>query len=105
MIFPSHPHRSQPSAIAWRIGLALTLLLAMAMGPSGSTLEAQMAEHAGMANMANHTANYDLAARFAPYKFNSLLHTTMVNPRWIEGGDKFWYDWEDSNGKVYYLSL
>ena len=70
------------------------------MGPSGPTLDAQMAEHAAMGH---HTANYDMAARFAPYKLRALIHTTMVNPRWIEGGEKFWYDWEDTNGKSYYL--
>ena len=49
------------------------------------------------------TANYQLAARFAPYKLNRLIYSTTVPPRWIEGSDRFWYEWETSNGKSFYL--
>jgi len=86
---------------ALRVSIFAVFLLASALGPSSSAANAQMVEHAMAAD--HHTANYDLAARWAPYKLQSLLHTTMVNPRWIEGGEKFWYDWEDTNGKTYYI--
>ena len=49
------------------------------------------------------TANYQLAARFAPYKLNRLIYSTTVTPHWIEGSDRFWYEWETSNGKSFYL--
>ena len=49
------------------------------------------------------TANYELAARFAPYKLNRLTYSTTVSPHWIEGGDRFWYEWETSNGKSFFL--
>jgi len=49
------------------------------------------------------TANYQLAARFAPYKIQSLIHSTSVSPRWIEGSERFWYEWETSDGKFFYL--
>jgi dipeptidyl-peptidase-4 len=49
------------------------------------------------------SANYELAARFAPYKIRELVHSTMVNPRWIEGTERFWYEWESSDGTFYYL--
>ncbi|MFQ5704218.1 MAG: DPP IV N-terminal domain-containing protein [Gemmatimonadales bacterium] len=47
------------------------------------------------------TANYRLAARFAPYRINDLIYSTSVRPRWIEASQKFWYEWETSNGKSY----
>jgi len=49
------------------------------------------------------SANFDLAARFAPYKFTDMVHSTTVAPSWIEGGERFWYQWENSDGTFYYL--
>ena len=49
------------------------------------------------------TANYQLAARFAPYKLNTLTYSTTISPHWIEGTDRFWYEWETSDGKSFYL--
>jgi hypothetical protein len=49
------------------------------------------------------SANYELAARFAPYKIRDLIHSTSVAPQWIEDGDRFWYEWETSDGKSFYL--
>ncbi len=48
-------------------------------------------------------ANYQLAARFAPYKMQKLIYSTSVSPRWIEGSERFWYEWETSDGKFFYL--
>jgi dipeptidyl aminopeptidase/acylaminoacyl peptidase len=49
------------------------------------------------------TANFDLAARWAPYRVSDMVHTTTVEPRWIEGSEKFWYEWESSDGSFYYV--
>ncbi len=49
------------------------------------------------------SANYRLAARFAPYKIRDLIHSTAVQPQWINDGDRFWYEWETSAGSTYYL--
>ena len=49
------------------------------------------------------SANYQLAARFAPYKVRGLLYSTGVTPNWIEEGDRFWYQWNSSDGTFYYL--
>ena len=57
------------------------------------------AQEAGQAT----TANYPLAARFAPYKIQQLIYTTSVSPRWIEGSERFWYEWETSDGTFFYL--
>jgi hypothetical protein len=47
-------------------------------------------------------ANYRLAARFAPYKIRELVKSTTVTPRWINHGDRFWYEWETTEGKFFY---
>ncbi|HEX9633143.1 MAG TPA: DPP IV N-terminal domain-containing protein [Gemmatimonadales bacterium] len=49
------------------------------------------------------SANYRLAARFAPYKIRRLVYSTSVTPRWIEGTERFWYEWETAAGKFFYL--
>jgi dipeptidyl-peptidase-4 len=49
------------------------------------------------------SANYPLAARFAPYKIRDLVKSTTVAPRWIDHGDRFWYEWETTKGTHYYL--
>jgi dipeptidyl-peptidase 4 len=50
-----------------------------------------------------HEANWRLAARWAPYKMRRLVYSTAVSPRWIQGSERFWYEWETSAGKSYYL--
>jgi dipeptidyl-peptidase 4 len=47
--------------------------------------------------------NYDLAAKFAPYKIESMLYSTSVAPRWIEGTENFWYEWKTSDGTYFYI--
>ena len=49
------------------------------------------------------SANYRLASRLAPYKLDKLIYSTNVDPRWIEGTDKFWYEWKSSRGSTYYI--
>lgn len=49
------------------------------------------------------SANYELAARWAPYKLQELVYSTSVQPRWIEGSDRFWYEWETSDGTFYWI--
>ena len=48
-------------------------------------------------------ANFELAARFAPYKASELIHSTSVDPHWIKDTEKFWYEWEDTDGMNYYI--
>ena len=49
------------------------------------------------------SANYRLAARFAPYKIRELLGSTSVDPNWIEHGNRFWYEFETAEGKSWHL--
>jgi dipeptidyl-peptidase 4 len=48
-------------------------------------------------------ANWLQAARFAPYKMSRLTYSTSVNPRWIGDTDRFWYQWDNSEGTYYYI--
>ena len=49
------------------------------------------------------TANYQLAARFAPKKLEKMIFSTTVDPHWLKNSDRFWYAYETSNGKNWYI--
>lgn len=48
-------------------------------------------------------ANYRLGARFAPMRMTRLIYSTSVAPRWIQGSERFWYEWNTAAGRFYYL--
>jgi len=48
-------------------------------------------------------SNYELAARFSPKKLEKMLFSTAVDPRWMKGGVKFWYTYETTAGKKWYV--
>ncbi|GLR17322.1 X-Pro dipeptidyl-peptidase [Portibacter lacus] len=47
--------------------------------------------------------NYDLAARFSPNQIEKMVFSTSVNPHWLKNSDRFWYMYETSKGKSWYL--
>ncbi len=47
--------------------------------------------------------NYQLASRFSPKKLQKLIFSTSVNPHWLKQSDRFWYEYETSNGKSWYI--
>ena len=49
------------------------------------------------------TANYDLAARFSPNKLKRMVFSTRVDPHWLKNSNRFWYSYETSMGKNYYI--
>lgn len=52
-----------------------------------------------------HRGQLSVGCPFCPlHKIQDLIHSTSVNPRWIEGNERFWYDWETSDGKFFYLA-
>ena len=77
--------------------LIATLLIAAAGAPS--PVASQSMEVVG----GEGSANFQLAARFAPYKLRELVKSTSVSPRWINHTDRFWYEWETTEGTFYYL--
>ena len=79
--------------------VAAIVLPAVALTPVGATAQ----EEGTTLVQGPGSANFELAARFAPYRVRDLLHSTRVQPRWVGDTQKFWYQWENSGGTHYYL--
>ncbi|NEM98686.1 S9 family peptidase [Pontibacter burrus] len=47
--------------------------------------------------------NYQLASRFSPKKLQKLIFSTSVDPHWLKQSDRFWYEYETSTGKNWYI--
>lgn len=47
--------------------------------------------------------NYELAARFSSEKLKRMVFSTSVDPHWLKNSDRFWYEYETSEGKNWYL--
>jgi dipeptidyl-peptidase-4 len=48
-------------------------------------------------------ANYQLAARFSPKKLEKMIFSTQVDAHWLKKGDRFWYMYETTEGKKWYV--
>ncbi|HEV3411808.1 MAG TPA: DPP IV N-terminal domain-containing protein [Puia sp.] len=48
-------------------------------------------------------ANYQLAARFSPKKLEKMVFTTQVDAHWLKKSDRFWYQYETTEGKKWYI--
>ena len=48
-------------------------------------------------------ANYPLAAKFSPKKLEKMLFSTSVDPHWLKNTNRFWYMYETSAGKKWYI--
>jgi dipeptidyl-peptidase-4 len=48
-------------------------------------------------------ANRSLAERFTQPRMDAMVFDTRVDPHWLEGSDRFWYAWESSEGRTFYL--
>lgn len=48
-------------------------------------------------------ANYELAARFSGPKVEKMVFSTSVSPHWLKESERFWYIYETSQGRSYYL--
>lgn len=49
------------------------------------------------------TANYQAAARFSPKKLEKMIFTTQVDPHWLKKSNRFWYMYETTDGKQWYV--
>ena len=95
---PSPRRSDSRRATFWVIALA-ALLSAL---PAQAQVHSRRADEAGFVG-GPRSANWILAERFAPYNVSDMVHSLTVNPRWIEGSDKFWYEWENSDGKRFWI--
>ncbi len=48
-------------------------------------------------------ANYELAAQWTPAKMGKLVLEASVTAHWLEQGDRFWYTFENSKGRKFYI--
>ena len=48
-------------------------------------------------------ANYELATHWTSAKVAKLVFDMNVTPHWLESGDRFWYSYETSHGRHFYL--
>src|SRR6516162_9480952 len=48
-------------------------------------------------------ANYELAARWTPAKVGKLVFDIAVTPHWMDSGDRFWYSFENTTGRKFYI--
>ena len=48
-------------------------------------------------------ANYQLAARFSSKKLEKMIFSTTVDPHWLKKSDRFWYMYETTEGKKWYI--
>lgn len=48
-------------------------------------------------------ANYSLAARFSPKKLGKMIFSTNVDPHWLKNSNKFWYMYETTEGKKWFI--
>jgi dipeptidyl-peptidase-4 len=48
-------------------------------------------------------SNYQLAARFSPKKLEKMIFSTQVDAHWLKKNDRFWYMYETTEGKKWYI--
>ncbi len=99
--------RVRGRSLYWRPAITLGAVLALTLsGPIRAQTAQQEPPAAALGSRpvgGQGSANYQLAARWAPYKLSNLLHSTSVQPHWIKGGQRFWYQWETTQGTFYYI--
>lgn len=47
--------------------------------------------------------NYAAAARYSPNQLKKMVFSTSVDPHWLTQSDRFWYSFETSQGKQWYI--
>jgi dipeptidyl aminopeptidase/acylaminoacyl peptidase len=47
--------------------------------------------------------NYPLAARFMPAELKQLVFDTSLTPHWFAHSDRFWFNYQTTQGTAYYL--
>ena len=49
------------------------------------------------------TPNYRMAERFSPANLEKMVFSTTVDPHWLKHSDRFWYSYETSEGRRWYI--
>jgi len=48
-------------------------------------------------------ANYELASRYSPTRIRKMIFSGGVDAHWLKYSDRFWYEYETSRGKSYFI--
>ena len=56
-----------------------------------------------MAETPERLPGYVQAEKFTKEKLNTMLFSTTVDPHWFQQGNRFWYEYKTSNGRVWYV--
>ena len=56
-----------------------------------------------MAETLERLPGYVQAEKFTKEKLNTMLFSTTVDPHWFQQGNRFWYEYKTSNGRVWYV--
>jgi dipeptidyl aminopeptidase/acylaminoacyl peptidase len=48
-------------------------------------------------------ANYELASQWTAAKIGKLIFDTSVTPHWLDSGDRFWYSFETTRGRRFWM--
>jgi dipeptidyl aminopeptidase/acylaminoacyl peptidase len=107
-------HRSEKASHHRQLGmscrlalLAVSILFAaslLAQGGPASSVPAEKTEgHDAASSQLHARPNYELASRFMPAKISKLVFDTSVTPHWFELSDRFWYSYETTEGRMYYI--
>jgi dipeptidyl aminopeptidase/acylaminoacyl peptidase len=84
--------------------MKLTIALILAFAPVALlAADANTSPNAAAAPVKQTKANYELATRWTPAKVDKLLFDTAVTPHWLDAGDRFWYTWENTKGRRFYM--
>lgn len=55
------------------------------------------------AQTSSEKANYQLASKYSTNRLSKMVFSTSVSPHWLKKSDRFWYTYETSNGKKWYI--
>jgi hypothetical protein len=47
--------------------------------------------------------NYLLASKFSPSKLEKMVFSTSVDPHWLKKSSRFWYTYQTTSGKNWYI--
>lgn len=48
-------------------------------------------------------ANYQQAAKFSPARLDKMIFSTSVDPHWLKKSNRFWYTYQTTEGKNWYI--
>src|SRR5882762_10093980 len=82
---------------------AVFIILAFARGLVPAHACAQVQQAPPQQSPAVTRANYASFARFSPKKLEKMIFSVAVDPPWLKKTDRFWYMFETTEGKKWYI--